>query len=177
MNVYEDDRYPWLTAEKDLIKKTAERGKTILGFCLGGQLIAAVLGGRVTKNNEREIGWWPLSLKPAARAYPELSFLPDTFTAFQWHGDTFSSLPPGAVLLAGNEACKNQAFVIGGNIWGFQFHWEMTGKIIADLTLNCADELGPGPWVQSVEELTGHPELVRQNNEWMTEFLNRLEGL
>jgi hypothetical protein len=94
---------------------------------------------------------------------------------FQWHGDTFSTLPPGAVPLAESEACKNQAFVIGRSIWGFQFHWEMTGDIIADLALNCADELSPGPWVQSAEELTGHPELVRENNERMEKFLNCLE--
>ncbi|MDR2134315.1 MAG: type 1 glutamine amidotransferase, partial [Treponema sp.] len=144
MNVYENDRYPWLDGEKELVRKAAERGKTILGFCLGGQLIAAALGGRVTKNSEREIGWWPVSLKPAARARPELSFLPGSFRVFQWHGDTFSTLPPGAVLLAESGACKNQAFVIGRNIWGFQFHWEMTGDIIANLALNCAGELGPG---------------------------------
>jgi hypothetical protein len=51
----------------------------------------------------------------------------------------------------------------------------MTGDIIANLALNCAGELGPGPWVQSAQELTGHPELVRQNNEWMEKFLNGLD--
>jgi GMP synthase-like glutamine amidotransferase len=175
MNVYEDGKYPWLTKEKQCIKAAAEGGKTILGFCLGAQLLAAVLGGGVTKNAEREIGWLPVRLLPAARDLPELLFLPEALTVFQWHGDTFSALPPEAVLFAESEACANQAFTIGRRIWAFQFHWEMTGAIIAALAEHCAGELaGGGRYVQSADELRARPDLIRQNNAWMREFLNRL---
>ncbi|MDR2785330.1 MAG: type 1 glutamine amidotransferase [Treponema sp.] len=177
MNVYEEDKYHWLTVEKRFIAEAVRAGKTVLGLCLGAQLLAAVLGGRVTRNQYREIGWHPVRLTGAARENPCLSFLPEEPVVFQWHGDTFSELPPGALLLAESEACAHQAFVYGERVFAFQFHMENTGSILRGLVENCAGELTPETYVQNPAELLAHPECIGACEKWMDEFLTRLAAL
>ena len=111
MNIYEHEAYPWLVDEKAVIGAAILAGKPVLGVCLGAQLIADVLGGRVTRHTEREIGWWPITpvASPARRDEAGLA-LPMETTVLHWHGDTFS-LPPGAVRMAESAACAQQAFV------------------------------------------------------------------
>ena len=96
MNVCDHDRYPWLVREKAFIGESIGRNKVVLGICLGAQLIADVLGGRITPNREKEIGWFPVSLTGAGLRSPLFQPLPRQFLPFHWHGDTFS-IPPGAV--------------------------------------------------------------------------------
>ena len=95
MNIYEDDKYPWLAGEKRFLKAAAEAGKRILGVCLGAQLLSAVLGGTVTKGQYREIGWHAVEAGPDAAKSRVFAGLPAVYEAFHWHGDTFS-IPPGA---------------------------------------------------------------------------------
>jgi GMP synthase-like glutamine amidotransferase len=176
MNVYEEDRFPWLKEEKAFIRQTVDAGKTVLGICLGSQLLAAVLGGVVTKNPYKEIGWFPLSFYPRIRSHTLFSFLPENPVSFQWHGDTFSTLPAGAVPLAESAACGNQGFMFEDRIFAFQFHWECTQQDLEGVVKMCHDELAPAPYVQSGGDILGHPERARENNRWMKEFLSRLEG-
>lgn len=178
MNVYQEAEYPWLAEEKAFIKRAADKGKPIIGLCLGAQLLCCVLGGKVTRNPHKEIGWFPVTLTREARSLPLFSFLPESPVVFQWHGDTFS-IPPGALRLAGSEACKNQAFMYGERIFAFQFHLENTGKIIRGLVEHCGEETAPdqaGKYVQSGAELLSHPEYVALDNQWMDAFLTRLEA-
>jgi GMP synthase-like glutamine amidotransferase len=177
MNVYEEDKHPWLAPEKRFIAEAVKAGKTVLGLCLGAQLLAAALGGRVTRNRYREVGWHPVSLNKAARKNPCLSFLPGEPVVFQWHEDTFSELPPGALLLAGNKACAHQAFVYGERVFAFQFHLEINEAILRAIGENCAGEPAPGTYVQSPGELSAHPEYIRACESWMDEFLTRLAAL
>jgi GMP synthase-like glutamine amidotransferase len=177
MNVYEERAYPWLAAEKKFIRAAIDAGKTVLGLCLGAQLTACVLGGRVTRNPYPEIGWLPISLTPEARADRLFSFLPENPVVFHWHGDTFSELPPGAVLLASSAACAHQAFIWGGRVIGFQFHLENTAPILEGLVKNCAAEMVPGPYVQTPEEVLAHPGYMQTCVAWMEEFLTRLAGI
>jgi GMP synthase-like glutamine amidotransferase len=177
MNVYEENKYPWLDTEKRFIAGAVQTGKTVLGLCLGAQLLAVVLGGRVTRNRYREIGWHPIRLTGAARENPCLSFLPEEPVVFQWHGDTFSELPPGALLLAESEACAHQAFVYRERVFAFQFHLENNEAILQDLVENCAGELTPETYVQSPAEMLGHPEYAGVCEKWMNEFLTRLAAL
>jgi GMP synthase-like glutamine amidotransferase len=178
MNVYEEAEYPWLTEEKVFIKHAADRGKLIIGLCLGAQLLSCVLGGKVTRNRHKEIGWLPVTLTPDARSHPLFSFLPEKPLVFQWHGDTFS-IPPGANPLAESDACKNQAFVYQDRIFAFQFHLENTQEIIQGLVHHCGDELANGrtggKYVQTGTELLSNPEYIVQDNQWLDEFLTRLE--
>ncbi len=152
MNIYEHAAYPWLESEKAAIGEAILAGKPVLGVCLGAQLIADVLGGEVTRNVEREIGWWPIRPTVIESGSEGFTLAAET-TVLHWHGDTFS-LPPGAVRLADSAACAQQAFVWGERVLAVQFHIEMDAAAVATIAEGCADELaGGGRWVQSTEEL------------------------
>jgi GMP synthase-like glutamine amidotransferase len=148
MNVYEEDRYPWLVEEKKFLRKVIDSRKRVLGICLGAQLLADVLGGKVTQNPCKEIGWHEVCLTDQADQSPVVSsVLPPRFTVFQWHGDTFQ-IPSGAVHLAENRACSNQAFQYGSHVLALQFHLEYTKESIEKMLYFCEDELVEGPCIQ-----------------------------
>lgn len=152
MSVHDELEFPWLREEKDCVKLAVARGRSVLGVCLGAQLLSEVLGGHVTKNTHREIGWFPVKLTPWGASCPAFAGVPAGFTAFHWHGETFS-VPRGAVLAASSEACVNQAFAVGAKLVGLQFHLETTAESMEDLTVGGVDDLVPGPYVQTVEEM------------------------
>jgi len=174
MNIYQEEIYAWLAKEKEYIRQAISGGKIVLGVCLGAQLISDVLGGRVTKNRHKEIGWFPVQLTKEGRDSPIFSSLPDSFGALHWHGDTFS-IPPGASRMAESDACSNQAFVLGRAI-GLQFHLESNTASIRRLLENCADELTEGPYVQSPEDLAACRDGFDQVNGLMERLLNRIES-
>jgi len=126
-----NDDLPWIPYEIAAIQAAHERGIPVLGICLGAQLVARALGALVYPNGEKEIGWFRLRWTDAARADTLFRGLPDPQVVFQWHGETFD-LPPGAQHLAYSEVCRNQAFRAGGNIYGIQFHLEVTPGMIAE---------------------------------------------
>jgi len=129
MNVYEEDKYPFLKAEDEFLRKVIEKDIPTLGFCLGSQLIARAKDAFVKKNPEKEIGWFKVSLTENGSSDPLFQGFSSEIDVFQWHGDTFE-IPDGGVKLAESEICPNQAFRIGGNIYGLQFHVEVTGDMI-----------------------------------------------
>jgi GMP synthase (glutamine-hydrolysing) len=126
-----NDDLPYLGAELALIEQAAKAGQPILGVCLGSQLIAKALGARVYRNRVKEIGWYPVSWTPAAASDPLFAGLSEPETVFHWHGETFD-LPKGAELLASSEACAHQAFRLHTNVYGLQFHLEVTPEMIED---------------------------------------------
>ena len=158
MNIYEEKEYPWLAAEKRFIEKAIRKDKIVLGICLGAQLLADVLGGRVVRNRYKEIGWFPVSLRPEGLESAPFRNFPNVFPAFHWHGDTFS-LPPGAAMLAESEACPAQAFSSnGGRILALQFHLESSIDSIRALIQNCSDELVDGEYIQSADAILRNTE-------------------
>lgn len=175
MNIYEEDQYPWLKVEKELIKAAIAAKKIVIGMCLGSQLIADVIGGKVVQNKQKEIGWFPISFSEQAKASPLFAFFPVQPVVFHWHGDTFVDLPQDATIIAESGGCKNQAFVYKKSVFGFQFHLENTLPIIEALIANCGDEMIPGDYVQSPEQVLAHPEYIRQDNQWMATFLDQLK--
>jgi GMP synthase-like glutamine amidotransferase len=177
MNIYDEKDYPWLVDEKAFIGEAIASGKVIIGLCLGGQLIADVIGGKVTRNSFVEIGWFPVQLSEEARRSPLFSFFPQQPIVFQWHGDTFSVLPEAAECIAESEACRHQAFIYKNRVFGFQYHLENTPEIIADLIKNCRDEMVTDVYVQTPAEVLAHPEYIEQNNHWMDQFLTQLAKL
>jgi GMP synthase-like glutamine amidotransferase len=179
MNIYEYDVHPWLGPEKKFIRACIDRGKAVLGICLGGQLIADVLGGEVTTAPFEEIGWYPVELTEAGRQLEAFAHFPDQFTTLQWHGDTFS-IPAGAIHAAWSEATPNQAFSYDNErVIGLQFHLEETWETLSDLVgvagknlaahasepakevAAASDSFAPsgspemarGPWVSALDEL------------------------
>ncbi len=129
MNVYEEDKYPFLKQEDEFLKEVIEAGLPTLGFCLGAQLIAKAKGAIVKKAPQKEIGWFKISLDRNGSSDPLFQEFPGEVDVFQWHGDTFD-IPDGAVKLAESELCSNQAYRIGDNIYGLQFHVEVTDEMI-----------------------------------------------
>ncbi len=173
MNIYEEEKYPWLREEKNFIAEAIASKKIVLGVCLGSQLIADVLGGRVSKNKYKEIGWLPVSLTADAGNSPVFSTLPGRFTAFHWHGDTFK-IPPGAVRIAESEGCANQAFEYG-RVIGLQFHIEYSVDSINLMLQNCADEIVDGKYIQAADEIASHISNVREINKLLNLLLDNIE--
>jgi len=155
MGVEDESAHDWLAGEKRAIASAIERGKTVVGICLGAQLIAAVLGARVYPNSTREIGWFPVTRTKIGDSHTLTKDLPGQFSAFHWHGDTFD-LPAGADHLMRSEACENQMFACdGGRVVGIQFHLEMTDEGIAALVENCRDDVVSGSHIQSSDQMLG----------------------
>jgi GMP synthase-like glutamine amidotransferase len=157
MSVYQEEEYPWLKPEKEFVKKVIETGKPVLGSCFGGQMIADVLGGKVTKNPYKEIGWHTVrSMEGKSPSKIRSSKLPSCmfpeFTGFMWHGDTFE-IPAGAMKLFESEACPNQGFLYNGNVLGLQFHPEADRQWIRNLIKASGHELVPGKYIRSEKEI------------------------
>lgn len=125
IGAYEDDKYPFLREELDLLEERLTAGRPTLGICLGAQLMARALGARVYPGPAKEIGFSPLSLTDDGRTSCLASF--DGEPVLHWHGDTFD-LPEGAVRLASTAVCDNQAFAYGPNALAVQFHPEAGGS-------------------------------------------------
>lgn len=177
MNIYEEDKYPWLVAEKLFIKESIALNKIVIGLCLGAQLIADVIGGKVTQSLNKEIGWFPVQFSKEVKSSPLFSFFPKESIVFEWHGDTFSFLPKEAKCIAKNRSCKHQAFLYRNRVFGLQFHLENTLSIIESLVKNCKEDMTDGAYVQTPTELLAHPEYIEQDNKWMNEFLTQLEKM
>ena len=136
-----NDPLPYLDRERALVAQAVGCGQPLLGICLGSQLIARCLGAEVHGNGKKEIGWFDIHFTEAAAEDTLFAGIPGPETVFHWHGDTWE-LPPGAERLAWSHACVNQAFRAGRNIYGLQFHLEVTPAMIADWQLqdeNCGD--------------------------------------
>ena len=139
MSVHDGQRHPWLRHEKIFLKAAIDAGKSVLGICLGAQLIADVLGTNIYPADRKEIGWLPVS-KAKQSTLGIFGMFPNTLEVFQWHGETFD-LPHEAVPLFTSEVCENQAFVFRKKVIGLQFHLESTPESIRELATNCPEDL------------------------------------
>ncbi|MBI4444703.1 MAG: type 1 glutamine amidotransferase [Acidobacteria bacterium] len=155
MGVDDEKRFQWLAEEKRYLEHAVRSEKMILGVCLGAQLVARVLGARVFQNAHKEIGWFPLEcVSDRAPGWP--CGMPERFDAFHWHGDTFD-LPRGSVHLARSRACENQAFSYGPATLALQFHLEATAHSVSQLVDHCPQDLRPGAYTQSAEQMKAVP--------------------
>ena len=170
MSVHEEGQYPWLAAEKSFIREAVESGKKVLGICLGAQLLAYALGAKVYANLQKEIGWYPVNLTPAGRKSRAFHKFPSVFTTFHWHGDTFD-LPPEAEWLASSEASRNQAFQYGQNVFGLQFHLEVSPEGVEGLIRHCGEELVSAPFIQNAEQIRLASEFDK-NRAYLFDFLD-----
>ena len=131
MSANDGERLGFVADELRLLAKVLEASMPALGICLGAQLIAKAAGAKVIAGEEKEIGWYPLTLTEEGKKDRLLDGLPGTFPVFQWHGETFD-IPSGAVCLAGSERYSNQAFRLGEKVYGLQFHLETTQPMIIE---------------------------------------------
>lgn len=155
MSVHDAGIYSWLTEEKEHIAQAIKAGKHILGVCLGAQLIADVLGAKVTNGAAKEIGWFPIAWSDAAMGHKIISGLNPAMNVFHWHGEQFE-IPKGAIHLASSKACETQAFLYNDKVLGLQFHLEMNEQSIDKIIANCGNEISsPSPTIQSAEAIKG----------------------
>jgi len=141
MSVNDAQEYPYFDAEKSVIRTMVQKGRPVLGICLGAQMIASAFGQEVRKG-EREIGWTTVQgcLPAWNGAFGE------RFSVFHWHDETFN-LPAGSTLLVKGDTVRNQAFRLGSAV-GVQFHPEVDADIIsawaASLPAPARDDLAAG---------------------------------
>lgn len=173
MSVYEENKYNWLMAEKQYIKNAIDNGKTVIGICLGSQIIAEVLGAGVYPNKVKEIGWFPVSKTDAGRNATLLEDTGNEVVVFHWHGDTYD-LPPGSVHLFSSVDCQHQAFLFEKRVLGLQFHLEVTEKSIAEMIENGKHELTESATIQSEERIISQKKHLKSNNSIMFSLLDKL---
>jgi GMP synthase-like glutamine amidotransferase len=174
MSVNDELEYPWLKKEKTFIHEAIRFGLPVLGVCLGAQIIASALGARVFANAHKEIGWFPIQ---AVSTNSDAFRFPRQATVFHWHGETFD-LPHGAVHLAKSAGCDNQAFQIGTNVVGLQFHLEATPETADQIIQHCRSELADGEYIQTERALRAVPDAAyREINSLMHEVLSYITGL
>jgi GMP synthase (glutamine-hydrolysing) len=177
MGVYDEKKYEWLIPEKKFLDEAINKDKKVLGVCLGAQLLASVLGAKVTKNREKEIGWFPVSLTKNAHKSPAFKDIPQTFDAFHWHGDTFV-IPKGALHIASSEACMNQAFIYQNRVAGLQFHLEFTTQGAEEILKNCQDELHEkGNYVQGSKQILDQGNRFEKMRPLLYTLLDALSGV
>ncbi|MBL8484056.1 MAG: type 1 glutamine amidotransferase [Rhodocyclaceae bacterium] len=133
-----NDPLPWIAAELALIRDAVARNVPVIGHCLGGQLMSKALGGQVSRNPVKEIGWGQVSVADNAAARDWLPGL-QNFLSFHWHGETFS-LPPGVSPILSSPYCANQAWVLGPHL-AMQCHVEMTADMISSWCATGAGEI------------------------------------
>ncbi|WP_020592262.1 glutamine amidotransferase-related protein [Kiloniella laminariae] len=179
-----NDPLPHLDLETEWIKKWVRSGKPYLGICLGGQLLAKALGGKVYRHSrgKKEIGFYQMKReKGLEQDVPDffhdcLGNLPEFL--FQWHEDGFE-LPEGACNLAGSDLFPSQAFVCQGEgilenkVIGLQFHPEVTREI-ATVWLDTFPSALEAPGAQSRAEIDqGFREYDPGVDRWAKDFLAR----
>ena len=148
-----NDKLPWIPKIEALIRDAVAKDIPLLGHCLGGQLISKALGGVVSLNPVKEIGWGEVQVSDndiARNWFGDIKI----FEAFHWHGETFS-LPQGATHLLSSAYCINQAYAIGKHL-AMQCHIEMTAEMIVTWCAVGADEVAANrnsPGVQSTAEM------------------------
>lgn len=133
MDVWEEDKHPWLVGEKAVIREAVlDRRMPVLGVCLGHQLLAAALGGDVGPMATPEIGILDVELTAEATRDPVFADMPMRSGVLQWHSAEVKRPPAGSVVLARSPACGIQALRIGPAAWGLQYHVELTPRTVAE---------------------------------------------
>jgi GMP synthase-like glutamine amidotransferase len=170
-----NDPLPWIAEECALIRDAVARRVPVIGHCLGGQLLSKALGGRVTANAGKEIGWGKARAESGGSAEQKIArrWLGDWLEAtageadvFQWHGETFS-LPAGAQRLLTNACCANQMFVLGPHL-AMQCHVEMTPEMISAWCRS---------WPAEVRGLNPLPSGVQTPQQMLAESAGRLPAM
>lgn len=172
MSAWEEERYPWLTAEKRLIEAFIAAERPVLGICLGAQLLADVLGGHIYRGAQLEIGWFDITATPQSRVHRLGQLLPAHFETFLWHGDTFD-IPAAAVHLARSEAFPHQAFALDRTL-ALQFHLETRPDWVERIVNRDADQLVVGRTIQDAATIVAKAAAAyRANNLLMERLLDR----
>ena len=174
MGVYERDKYPVIEQELQLIKDAIAAKKTLLGICLGSQMIAAALGAGVYPHQYAEIGFFPVIFHESAEKDPVFRHFGKECLVLHIHNDTFD-LPEGAVLMASSRATKHQAFRYGDSVFALQFHFEATVERTQVFIRKAMTGLSKGKWIQKTNESLELMKVCEANNVIFKEVLDAIE--
>lgn len=150
----DDAAYPYLPALAGVMRRFGDADKSVLGICLGSQLLARAYGGENALGTAREFAWTPLDVTPEGAADPLFRSLGTHFESFQWHVDTFSQ-PEKAVRLVSGSAVANQCFRVGRAAYGVQFHFEASVEVVEAWLAefrDVAEQMAPG-WLARYPEI------------------------
>lgn len=175
-HVYDEIKWPWLAEEKKLVTSALGQGKTVVGFCLGAQVLAAVAGAENFALEHPEYGVREVSLSREGKEHPLLQSVSDPFTSFHMHSDHYS-LPKGCTRLAGNEATENQMFVMPseqGKGVGCQFHPEYTKDFARYLVTTYPDFWPEGPFVPDKEALLAGVEGMEETSPLFEKLMDNI---
>ncbi len=168
-----NDELAWTQPVLALMRDAVRRGVPVIGHCLGGQMLARALGGAVSRNPVKEIGWVPVRVEDNATAQGWFGGI-EGFAAFQWHEDAFAVPPGGERILTGRH-CPNQAYVVDGRHLGMQCHVEVTAEMIETWCRTGAGDIDAGfgrsPAVQDAPTIRA---LVPENLAPLTAIASRL---
>jgi GMP synthase (glutamine-hydrolysing) len=176
ISCFDEDQFPFLRWEKRIIRAAIDDGVSVLGICLGAQLIASTLGTGLYHGSVKEIGWTPISITPHGQIDSLLGYLPEHATVFQWHGEGFD-LPAGAIRLASSVNYLNQAFRLHRNVYGLQFHLEVTPRMITRWIEERSKDLAQAPYIVPEKILADTenyaPSLKYYGERFLSEFIRR----
>jgi GMP synthase-like glutamine amidotransferase len=172
MSANDEAQLDWVGPEIALVREAIAADKAVLGICLGAQIIAKALSARVYPGGAKEIGWFPVE---RTGAHPLFDGLPESFTAFHWHGETFD-LPHGAKLLAKSELTEIQAFAVGQRVLGLQFHMEATERSVQVLVSAAAHEIECGTFEQQPGRILANLSQCARLRPLLDTVLDRLTG-
>jgi GMP synthase-like glutamine amidotransferase len=172
MSANDEARLGWLGPEIALVREAIAADKTVLGICLGAQIIAKALGARVYPGGTKEIGWFPVQ---RTGSHSLFDGLPDSFTTFHWHGETFD-LPHEATSLAKSKITETQAFAVGQRVLGLQFHMEATEESVRALLKGAGHEIGSGVFEQLPDTIVAGLKQCANLRPLLDTVLGRLTG-
>ena len=167
---------PWFDAQAEmrLIGRAIEAGKTVIGVCLGSQLIGEALGAAFCHSPEKEIGTFPVRLTEAGKANPLFEDFGHELNVGHWHND-MPGLTPQAKVLAYSEGCPRQIVQYGERVYGFQCHMELTPEVVELLIEHSQNDLlraAEFRFVETAEKLRSHD--YREMNQVLFSFLDKL---
>jgi GMP synthase-like glutamine amidotransferase len=172
MSANDEARLGWLGSEIAVVREAIAADKTVLGICLGAQIIAKALGARVYPGGTKEIGWFPVQ---RTGSHSLFDGLPDSFTTFHWHGETFD-LPHEATSLAKSKITETQAFAVGQRVLGLQFHMEATAQSVRALLEGAGHEIGSGVFEQLPDTIVAGLNQCANLRPLLDTVLGRLTG-
>jgi len=173
MSVNDQADFPWLKAEIAFIKEAIRIGKTVIGICLGAQLIAKATGSNLYKNSGPEMGFWPVRFLPSASNDKVFRHFPKELDVLHVHFDTYE-LPEGAVNMAESTITKSQAYRIGDHVFGFQFHFEVSPDNFIGFLNGVEPELVEGEFSQTKTKILELSSCCKKNNIIFSKVLDEI---